>query len=107
MDLGAANLDEFKASTAEIADDPFGAGKGGYDPKAGIARFLVGAEDLARKPYPFDLADELRSVAGVADGGRRDHLHLFHAHVFQKQAVALQGRQCLALAFGLKLTRFA
>jgi len=107
MDLAAGNFDEFKTPTAEVSDDSIGPRKSGQHAKAGIARFLVSADDLARKDDALYLADEIRSVAGVADRGRRDDLHLTYAHMLQQQSVALQRSERPSLTFGIELAGLA
>ena len=79
--VAIADLDQLETAAAKVADNPVGARKRGEHPKPRIARLFVRADDLAREADPLDLADELRSVGGIANGGRRDDLHLLHAHV--------------------------
>ena len=91
------DTDQLEAAAAEIAHHAMRTGDAGEDAFTGEARFFAGAQDLAVEADPVELAHELRSVGGVANGGGRHDAGLLHLHVIDEQLEAAEcGERTLA-----------
>jgi hypothetical protein len=87
LDAGIFHVDQFERAAAEIADDPIGPVKAGHDAERGELRFAFAGDHVdMRAADALRLADEIRTVFGVAAGRRRQHPNLLHAHGVAQRA---------------------
>jgi hypothetical protein len=97
--LAAADLDQFEAPAAKVADNSIGFWRARSNAFASEKRFLLGAQHLAIESDPLDLADEFVTVLGIADRGGRDDVCARDLHMVDQQAEAAKRGERLFARF--------